>query len=87
MLMLIKKKKLTYLKKHINHKKNLMVCGHNLPTVVFNYGQSQNNQAMQTTISNATIMIGFLSEMGNRDITSKQKKHRFSIHRQPKTTA
>lgn len=37
-----------------------MVCGHNLPTVVFNYGQSQNNQAMQTTIRNATVITVFL---------------------------
>lgn len=58
---------LTYLKKHINHKKSLMVCGHNIPTVVSNYGQSQNNQAMQTTIRNATVMTVFLLKMGNRD--------------------
>lgn len=36
-----------------------MVCGHNLPTVVSNYSQTQNNQAMQTMISNATVITVF----------------------------
>lgn len=57
-----------------------MVCGHKLPTVVSNYGQSQNKQAIQTTISNATVMTVFLSKMGKRDIISKQRKYRFSIY-------